>query len=223
MASGREGARRRRGRARALARQPFGPSAGGGVILRRMGMYRARDLLLPPSLISFVRLPLAAVFPFVHERPWIAFGVMVASGFSDVLDGWWARRYHQATATGAVVDPITDKVFVLTVAITLVLAGDLSVLSVLLLSTREIGELPLVVWLSLDRAARKRRKDHPQANRPGKLATSLQFAAVTAALFHWTGTPLLVGATAVVGVVAAIAYWRWALTPSPAPPPDPSG
>lgn len=84
-------------------------------------------------------------------------------------------------------------------------------LSVLLLSTREIGELPLVVWLSLDRAARKRRKDHPQANRPGKLATSLQFAAVTAALFHWTGTPLLVGATAVVGVVAAIAYWRWAL------------
>ncbi len=181
-----------------------------------MGQYRARDLLLPPSLISFVRVPLAALFPFVHSRPWLAFGVMVASGLSDVLDGWWARRHHQATATGAVVDPITDKIFVLTVAVTLVMAGDLSVVSVLLLSTREIGELPLVIWLSLDRAARKKRTDHPKANRPGKLATSLQFAAVAAALFHWSGTQALVGATAVMGVVAAIAYWRWALTPSPA-------
>ncbi|MFO0588302.1 MAG: CDP-alcohol phosphatidyltransferase family protein [Polyangiaceae bacterium] len=178
-----------------------------------MGLYRARDLLLPPSLISFVRLPLAAVFPFVHARPWLAFGVMVASGFSDVLDGFWARRFGQATATGAVVDPITDKVFVLTVAFTLVRAGDLSLGSVLLLSTREIGELPLVIWLSIDRAARKRKREHAKANVPGKLATALQFAAVTAALFHAPQTQWLVGATAAMGTVAAIAYWRWALTP----------
>lgn len=176
-----------------------------------MGVYRARDLLLPPSLISFVRIPLAIAFPFVHDKPLVALGLLVASAFSDMADGWWARRYHQATATGAVVDPITDKIFVLTVAVTLVLAGDLSVLSVVLLSTREIGELPLVVWLSLDRPARKRRKEDPKANRPGKLATTLQFLAVIAALFHWVGTPVLIGATAVVGAVAAVVYWRWAL------------
>lgn len=172
-----------------------------------MGLYRARDLLLVPSLISFVRLPLAALFPFVHDRPWVALGVLLASGLSDVLDGYWARKFDQATATGAVVDPITDKIFVLTVVITLVVAGNLSPVSVVLLSTRELGELPLVVWLSLSREARRRRKDHPKANAPGKAATALQFATVVAALFHWTWTPVLVGVTAAAGAVAAVVYW----------------
>lgn len=180
-----------------------------------MGVYRARDLLLVPSLVSLARLPLAAAFPFVRDRPWVALGVLVVSGASDLFDGWWARRYGQATATGAVVDPITDKIFVLTVVVTLIHAGDLSPLSVVLLSTREIGELPLLVWLSVDRAARQKRKDHPKANMPGKVATALQFATVVAALFHssWTGELIVV--TAVAGAVAAVAYWVRALTPSP--------
>lgn len=172
-----------------------------------MGLYRARDLLLVPSLISFARVPLAVAFPFVHARPWAALGVLAASGLSDVLDGWWARRFGQATATGAVVDPITDKIFVLTVVVTLVLAGDLSPVAVLLLSTREIGELPLVLWLASSRSARRKRKEHPKANAPGKLATALQFAAVGAALFHWRFTPALVGVTAAAGAVAAVVYW----------------
>jgi cardiolipin synthase len=186
-----------------------------------MGFYRARDLLLPPSLVSFLRVPLAAAFPLVHDRPWLAFGVLAASGLSDVLDGWWARRFKQATAIGAVVDPITDKVFVLTVVATLVRAGDLSPAAVVLLSTREIGELPLVVWLSLSATARRRRKDH-KANLPGKAATALQFATVVAALFHARWTPVLIGITAVAGVVAAASYWRRALQPEPASAPAPA-
>jgi phosphatidylglycerophosphate synthase len=172
-----------------------------------MGLYRARDLLLPPSLISLVRVPLAATFVLVHDRPWLAFGVLVAAAASDVLDGFWARRRGQATPMGAVVDPITDKVFVLTVVVTLVAAGDLSPMSVILLSTREIGELPLVVWLSLSAERRRRRADHPRANASGKAATALQFAAVTAALFHWPYTNVLVGVTAAAGAVAATMYW----------------
>lgn len=183
-----------------------------------MGLYRARDLLLVPSLISLLRVPLAAVFPWAHSQPAVALGVLVASGLSDILDGYWARRFHQATATGAVVDPITDKIFVLTVVITLVVAGDLSPVSVLLLSTRELGELPLVVWLSLSRERRKKRKDHPKANAPGKIATALQFATVVAALFHWPWTSALVGVTALSGAIAAVVYWARELRPpSPAP------
>lgn len=172
-----------------------------------MGLYRARDILLVPSLVSLARVPLAVAFPFVHHRPLVALGVLVASGLSDVLDGWWARRFGQATAMGAVVDPITDKIFVLTVVITLVVAEKLTPLSVLLLSTREVGELPLVVWLSLSHDARKKRTDHPRANLPGKVATALQFATVAAALFRWAWTPVLVGVTAAAGAVAATAYW----------------
>lgn len=173
-----------------------------------MGVYRARDVFLVPSLISLLRIPLAVAFVCVHKQPALALGVLIAAGVSDILDGFVARRFDQCTATGAAIDPITDKIFVLTVVITLTIAGHLSPWSVILLSTRELGELPLVIWLSFDADARKRRKEHPKANVAGKVATAMQFAAVVAALFHEPIAPTLVWITATFGVLAAVSYWR---------------
>ena len=68
----------------------------------------ARDLLLVPSLVSMARLPLAALFPWVVDRPAAAVSVLLAAGLTDVLDGWLARRLHQETAIGAVADAISD-------------------------------------------------------------------------------------------------------------------
>ena len=92
-----------------------------------MGRYDLRDLVRIPGLLSLSRVPLAVVFSFVVGRPVLALGVLVGAGLTDVLDGWYARRFGQVTATGAALDPITDKLFVLTVAITLVVTGQLSV------------------------------------------------------------------------------------------------
>jgi cardiolipin synthase len=176
-----------------------------------MGIYHGRDLVRVPGLLSLSRVPFACAFPFVVGRPWVAFGVLVGAGFTDVLDGWYARRFRQVTATGSVIDPITDKIFVMTVAVTLVVTGQLSVAAVVLLSTREIGELPLVFWLALSPSARRARVEHPSANVVGKAATALQFLAVTAALFHAARLAIWVGGTAIVGVAAAFTYWRRAL------------
>lgn len=172
-----------------------------------MGSYRVSDLWLLPSVLSMLRLPLAAVFALTVERPVLAFAVLCAAGLTDVLDGYYARRFGQVTATGTVVDPLTDKLFVLTVVVTLVVHGHLSVASVILLSTREIGELPLVIWLGLSRSARRNKQEHPTANVPGKLATMLQFAAVASALFRAEPTSRLVQVAAVAGVLAAASYW----------------
>ena len=172
-----------------------------------MGLYRARDLVRVPGLLSLSRVPLAAVFPFVLGRPLVALGVLAAAGFSDVLDGWYARRFGQVTPTGTALDPVTDKLFVTTVAVSLVCGGYFSVLDVVLLSAREIGELPLVVWLAFNLDARSRRADHPSANLPGKLATALQFGTATAALFHMPHLAWLIDGTAAVGVLAAASYW----------------
>jgi CDP-diacylglycerol--glycerol-3-phosphate 3-phosphatidyltransferase/cardiolipin synthase len=173
-----------------------------------MGVYRVRDLLRVPGLLSLSRVPLAAAFPLVAQRPAIALAVLVAAGLSDVLDGWYARRFGQVTATGAAIDPTTDKVFVLTVVITLVVLGRLSWVEVLLLSTRELGELPLVLWIASSRRARTQRAAHPSANALGKLGTVSQFAAATAALFRLQReTHGLVIAASFLGVVAAANYW----------------
>jgi phosphatidylglycerophosphate synthase len=175
------------------------------------GSYRWRDVFLAPGLLSLARVPLAFAFPFVVERTAWALAVIVLAGVTDVLDGWCARRLGQATPTGAALDPITDKLFVLTVAITLVASGHFSLVAVLLLSTREVLELPLVVWFALSPSARGARAEKPMANALGKLATVLQFAAVFSTLLGWSITGVWIGATAVVGVFAALSYWLRAL------------
>jgi cardiolipin synthase (CMP-forming) len=173
--------------------------------------YRLKDLLIAPAWLSLSRVVLAACFPFVLDIPLAAFGVLALAGLSDVLDGWVARRYRLSTATGAVLDPVTDKLFVLTVAVTLVVSGHLSPGAVLLLSTRELGELPLVVWLALSPRARAARTEQERANVPGKVATVLQFVSVGWALLHQPRLELWIGATAIAGVVAATSYWVRAL------------
>lgn len=169
--------------------------------------YRARDLLLVPGLLSLARVPLAIAFPFVASRPPLALVVLLVSGATDIVDGWWARRFNQATATGAVVDPVTDKLFVASVVVTLVVENKLAPLGVALLATREIGELPLVLWFAASHASRKARTEQPLANLPGKMGTALQFATVASALFAAPYTAGLLVATAVVGVIAAGSYW----------------
>jgi CDP-diacylglycerol--glycerol-3-phosphate 3-phosphatidyltransferase/cardiolipin synthase len=169
--------------------------------------YRARDLLLVPGLLSLARIPLAILFPFVVGAPIVAGAVLVISAATDIIDGWWARRFGQATATGAVVDPITDKLFVASVVTTLVVTGRLAPAGVVLLATREIGEVPLVLWFAWSHASRRRRAEQPLANLPGKMATVLQFVSVASALVVTPYTGGLLVATGVVGAIAAASYW----------------
>jgi CDP-diacylglycerol--glycerol-3-phosphate 3-phosphatidyltransferase/cardiolipin synthase len=184
----------------------------GWISVMDTGRYRARDALLAPGLLSLARVPLAVLFPLVVSESAWALTVLVLAGVTDVIDGYVARRFGLVTPTGAALDPVTDKVFVLTVAVTLIATGHLSAFFVLLLSTRELLELPLVLWFATSRRARHARAKNPSANVFGKLATFLQFAAVIAALLRSGSTTSWVWATAVAGVVAAASYWKRALT-----------
>jgi CDP-diacylglycerol--glycerol-3-phosphate 3-phosphatidyltransferase/cardiolipin synthase len=172
-----------------------------------MGRYHAKDLLLVPSLLSLGRIPLALAFVLALNHPRVELAILMIAGLTDVLDGWYARRFAQVTAAGAVVDPITDKVFVLTVVVALVMTKRLSPASVALLATREIGEAPLVLWWALSHHRRRARMQNPMANIPGKLATCLQFVTVALALFRSPHTNELVLISAGAGAVAALTYW----------------
>ena len=182
------------------ARRPRDPKT-----LRR---YHARDLLSLPGILSLLRLPLAVLFVLVVDEPWAALAVLAAAGATDVLDGWYARNYGHVSATGAALDPITDKSFAITVAVSLVLQGKLSLAQILLINVRELAELPLVLWILVSHRARLRRVDHASANVLGKLSTVVQFGAIASALFELAQTPLWVFATAILGVVASISYWQ---------------
>jgi cardiolipin synthase len=173
-----------------------------------MGRLRWSDALLPPSLISLTRLPLAVAFVTVFDRPVPTLLVLAAAGLSDVLDGWWARRHQQVTPTGAVIDPIADKVFVVAVVLTLLDNHRLPLWGLFALAARDIGELPLVGWTLASRSRRKRRAERASANVAGKAVTVLQFVTVAALLLKLGVAPHLLIATGVAGLAAAILYAR---------------
>ena len=169
-----------------------------------MTRYRARDLATVPGALSLVRIPLAAAFVLTARRSaaW-GTGILLAAGLSDVLDGWYARRFGMTSATGAIIDPITDKLFVAAAAGSLLAARKLPPQALALMVTREIGELPLLFW-----AARRRpRRVPPRANVLGKIATALQFAAITAAVVRSKLVRPVAVASGVAGLLAGLGYW----------------
>jgi CDP-diacylglycerol--glycerol-3-phosphate 3-phosphatidyltransferase/cardiolipin synthase len=171
------------------------------------GRYRACDLLSAPGILSLLRIPLGGAFVAAGDRPWAALAVLAAAGITDVADGWLARRLNMTSATGAALDAIADKLFAITVAVALVVRGRFSIGQILLLNARELGELPLLVWMLGSQRARRRRSENATSNLAGKATTVLQFAAIASALFEAPHTGIWAGATALVGACAAAAYW----------------
>jgi phosphatidylglycerophosphate synthase len=136
-------------------------------------------------------------------RPHCALAFVAGAGASDVLDGWCARRLHAATPTGAVLDAVMDKAFVLAVVLSLVARGILAPTAALLLATRDLAELPLIVRLAVVRRLSEPRRP----NRLGKIATVLQFGAVAATVAGWPRRDLLIASAGLCGALAAAGYW----------------
>jgi phosphatidylglycerophosphate synthase len=172
------------------------------------GRYSVRDLATLPTLVSLLRLPLGAAFVAVSDRPWLALAILSFAAVTDIVDGFLARRFGQATPTGAVVDGVLDKAFAAIVVAALVFQDHLEWLPALLLATREIGELPLVAWWAVHDGRRSARAEQPRANWLGKAATVVQFIAIATVLFQARTRYGWVAISAATGVAAAIVYWR---------------
>lgn len=184
------------------------------------------DLTKPANLLSLARIPLGLAFPFVDDVR-AALALLVVGGATDVLDGWVARRRNEATALGAVVDPIADKVFAGTIVVTLYLRHALPTWGIAALLSREILEAPLVLWVLAHAPSRRTRREEAKANVPGKLATAVQFGAVLSAIAFPAALRGWLVASAVAGTVAGLTYLereiRWARGRNARPESPPRG
>lgn len=65
-----------------------------------------------PNVLSLFRLCLTAFFilAMTYQRYTAALALFVAQAISDLLDGFFARMMHKKTDLGAWLDPIADKV-----------------------------------------------------------------------------------------------------------------
>lgn len=80
-----------------------------------------------PNLITLGRLFLVplTVWLILNGRYGTAFWALIAAGLSDALDGYIAKRFQWQTRLGALLDPIADKSLLVSLYITLGIAGQL--------------------------------------------------------------------------------------------------
>jgi CDP-diacylglycerol--glycerol-3-phosphate 3-phosphatidyltransferase len=163
---------------------------------------RLAALLTIPNVITLARLPLAVLFVLADttaERVAIL-GMASASDFSD---GWLARRFRRTTRSGALLDPIADKTFVLAALTAFLRTGDLSTGAYFVILSRDFATAIgfLVAWRlpGLDPADFK-------ARMPGKIVTVLQLGAILALTMSPQAMRWLVPAIGVASAVSIIDY-----------------
>ena len=92
-----------------------------------------------PNIISAIRLLMVGVFIYfyVEARYTACLVVYLVAFFSDLLDGWLARRYNWITSIGKVLDPLADKAMLITAVICFYLNGWLPLWMFLLIVGKE--------------------------------------------------------------------------------------
>lgn len=175
-----------------------GTATGKGRQGRRQRALGAADV------VSLARLPLAVIFVTVHRTD-VRLVVLSIAAASDLLDGWLARRLGPSRI-GAVLDPVTDKLFMVSAFAMLALSGALTLLEILGVLLRDLLA-PLGFLLTV---AMKRPFAIP-ARAGGKLVTVGQSATLFAWLIDspylrpmaWATAAMALYALADYGLVAA--------------------
>jgi CDP-diacylglycerol--glycerol-3-phosphate 3-phosphatidyltransferase len=102
---------------------------------------------------------------FENNRLWAAGVIFLATG-TDFLDGFVARRLHQVSEMGKIVDPLADKIAVGTLALFLVILGDVPIWYVVAIFLRDVLILAGGIYI------KKKKNIVTQSNWPGKFAVS---------------------------------------------------
>jgi len=171
-------------------------------------MSSRRALGTLPNLLSCSRLVLAAGFVAAGATE-ARIGLIGAAAATDFLDGWLARRVRATSRWGALLDPVADRVFVLTVVATFLFTGKLSTAAYFVLLMRDLAT---AVGFLVARVVPWLRPVTFQARILGKVVTALQLLALAAVLVLPEAVPLLLGGVAVASVLSiadyTLALWR---------------
>ncbi|CAO0821073.1 cardiolipin synthase (CMP-forming) [Desulfarculales bacterium] len=106
---------------------------------------RLRDTLFNlPNLLTLVRvgsIPLLVGLLYLPGRgwSWVAGGVFFVAGFTDLFDGWLARRLKKVTLVGQYLDPVADKLLIASMLVMLSVLDRLPAWMTIMVICREIA------------------------------------------------------------------------------------
>jgi cardiolipin synthase len=104
-----------------------------------------------PNLITLGRILLVpvVVWAIAAGEMLLAFGLFLVAGLSDAVDGYLAKRFNMTSELGAYLDPLADKALIVSIYVTLGIAGMIPRWLVILVVSRDIMIVGAVMlsWL----------------------------------------------------------------------------
>jgi cardiolipin synthase len=177
---------------------------------------RLNPLHVAPNLLTLLRICLAPflVSAILDDRFELSFGLFVAAGLTDALDGTLARWLKQRTVLGQYLDPVADKLLLSTLFVVLTHKHLIPARITVLVFGRDVGILVVAAILY---AAVGRREFKPSMF--GKANTVAQVTAVAVVLLHqvsgahWVVVLRAVALDAtVVLTIASGLHYAWLVT-----------
>ena len=167
------------------------------------------------TILRVLLIPAFVIFLLYGYSGW-GLLTLVAAGITDGLDGLIARRTGQKTALGAWLDPMADKLLLVTTFIMLTLdlgfANRLPIWLTVLVISRDVA---IVLTVAIVNLAIGRRTFHPSVY--GKVATATYIVTgVVTLTFNYLGRPSLlvdacIYASLAITVVSGVHYVRHGL------------
>lgn len=139
-----------------------------------------------PNILTIMRVLLVplvvAIFVIFHDGQndklafFLAFIIFILGGITDFFDGYFARKYNVESKLGAMLDPIADKLMIVTMLVILVAVGRADLIPVLVIIMRELLVSGYRDFLSAHNG-------EMPVTKLAKWKTTAQFVAITMLLF----------------------------------------
>ncbi len=157
-----------------------------------------------PNLLTAARLLAAPYILFLlwtgsYRTALVWFAIASAT---DVLDGFLARRLRVVSSTGALLDPVADKLLLSGSFLTLGLKGIIPLWLMAIVLGRDL----MILGFAIVALARRTRRDFPPSVW-GKASTAAQIAYVLFAVGHEAAITPLIVATILGWIAATITLW----------------
>jgi cardiolipin synthase len=179
----------------------------------------ARALSLP-NVLTLARVPLAGLLWVAPGNALYLFTLGVIAAVTDMLDGRVARALRarrlargqrtgglgEAQAVGAWLDPLCDKIFVMSAVATVYVGWQPPLVVLALICTRELVLLPLMLLYELLCKHRQQKPLDFRAGATGKATTVAQFASVAAVILVPSMVWPLAVTACLAGLVTAAVY-----------------
>lgn len=157
-------------------------------------LIRRSDFYLLPNVLTLSRviaIPLVGLLVYYNQNIWAAVAFAMA-GISDYIDGWVARTYQYESKLGMLLDPLADKLIIVSTMIVLLWMGRLH-FSIEGVNTEIIPPLVVIVTVGREIAITGLRGIASTvglvmaAEKGGKIKTWIQFFAILFLLLNREG------------------------------------